>query len=64
MKDLDLPVQSCNTSKLKSKWILLRDIDYMNFKNAQPKLLLGHDHWNFVTTREFIEGPNNFQHSH
>ena len=58
-KDLDLPVQSINAAKLKSKWSHLSRIDFESMQQAQPKLLIGQDNWNLITTRELIEGPKN-----
>lgn len=58
-KDLDLPIQNVDSRRIKSNWKHLEHINFPNIESIKPKLLIGQDYWELITTRELIEGPKN-----
>ncbi|XP_054266241.1 uncharacterized protein LOC128988686 [Macrosteles quadrilineatus] len=59
LKDLQLPVQSMNMKKVKSKWPHLQQISEKAFHRGRPRLLIGHEHIHYTVPSKVVIGPGN-----
>lgn len=56
IKDIEVLVQNVNILNLRRRWKNLQAVDFESLLNAQPKLPIGQDNWDLITSREIIEG--------
>lgn len=56
VKNLNLPVQTISKAELTLKHPHLRDVPFLDFENAVPRILIGIDHWKLSIPSEVREG--------
>ena len=59
VKNLDLPTQSVNMSKLRENWNHLKRVNLEDLVVAKPRILIGMDNWDLLLTSYVIRGPKN-----
>jgi len=59
MKNMNLPCQSVNATKLKGIWNHLKCVEFDSLCNVQPMILLGQDNCHLSIAREVIEADAN-----